>query len=191
MRWHGAGKVEKFLAKLATIVREEDPEGMSVHDNIAYGKKQAGREEVIAAAKLANAHDFIEGLPSGYDTILGEKGANLSGGQRQRLAIARALLKDAPILILDEPTSALDAETEALIMEGLERLMKNRTTFVIAHRLSMMRRADTILVIKNQRIHEMGSFDTLMAQNGEFARLHAIQMGKARPEPQHPAPLVA
>ena len=183
--------VKSLRDNIAIVLQETQLFPMSVHDNIAYGKKQAGREEVIAAAKLANAHEFIEGLPSGYDTILGEKGANLSGGQRQRLAIARALLKDAPILILDEPTSALDAETEALIMEGLERLMKNRTTFVIAHRLSMMRRADTILVIKNQRIHEMGSFDALMAQNGEFARLHAIQMGKGRPEPQHPAPLVA
>ena len=150
-----------------------------------------GREEVIQAATLANAHDFIVGLPDGYDTVLGEKGANLSGGQRQRISIARALLKDAPLLILDEPTSALDAETEALIMEGLERLMQNRTTFVIAHRLSMMRRADMILVIKNQRIHEMGSYDELMAQNGEFARLHAIQMGKGKPEKQPSSPLVA
>jgi ATP-binding cassette subfamily B protein/subfamily B ATP-binding cassette protein MsbA len=183
--------VKSLRDNIAIVLQETQLFPMSVHDNIAYGKKQAGREDVIAAARLANAHAFIEELPNGYDTILGEKGANLSGGQRQRLAIARALLKDAPILILDEPTSALDAETEALIMEGLERLMKNRTTFVIAHRLSMMRRADTILVIKNQRIHEMGSFDVLMAQNGEFARLHAIQMGKGRPEPQHPAPLVA
>lgn len=183
--------VKSLRGNIAIVLQETQLFPMSVHDNIAYGKKQAGREDVVAAAKLANAHDFIENLPEGYDTILGEKGANLSGGQRQRLAIARALLKDAPILILDEPTSALDAETEALIMEGLERLMKNRTTFVIAHRLSMMRRADTILVIKNQRIHEMGSYDELMAKNGEFARLHAIQMGKGRPESQEPTPQVA
>ena len=176
---------------IAIVLQETQLFPMSVHDNIAYGKKQASREEVVAAATLANAHDFITALPKGYDTVLGEKGANLSGGQRQRLAIARALLKDAPLLILDEPTSALDAETEALIMEGLERLMTNRTTFVIAHRLSMMRRADIILVIKNQRIHEMGSYDELMARNGEFARLHAIQMGKGRPEPVAPTPLVA
>ncbi|MFP5257910.1 MAG: ABC transporter ATP-binding protein, partial [Acidobacteriota bacterium] len=176
---------------IAIVLQDTQLFPMSVHDNIAYGKRQASREEVIQAATLANAHDFIVSLPEGYDTILGEKGANLSGGQRQRLSIARALLKDAPLLILDEPTSALDAETEALIMEGLERLMQNRTTFVIAHRLSMMRRADMILVIKNQRIHEMGSYDDLMARNGEFARLHAIQMGKGKPQKQSPAPLVA
>jgi ATP-binding cassette, subfamily B, bacterial len=183
----------KSLRKnIAIVLQETQLFPMSVHDNIAYGRKQASREEVIKAATLANAHDFIVGLPDGYDTILGEKGANLSGGQRQRLAIARALLKDAPLLILDEPTSALDAETEALIMEGLERLMQNRTTFVIAHRLSMMRRADMILLIKNQRIHEMGTYDDLMAKNGEFARLHAIQMGKGRPiEPLESKPLVA
>ncbi len=151
---------------------------MSVHENIAYGKRKATRDEVVQAAKLANAHDFIMSLPEGYDTQLGERGSTLSGGQRQRLAIARALLKDAPVLILDEPTSALDAETESLIMQGLERLMVNRTTFIIAHRLSMMRRADLILVIKDKRIHEMGTFDALMEKNGEFARLHGIQMGK-------------
>lgn len=183
--------LKSLRAHIAIVLQETQLFPMSVHDNIAYGRKQASREEVVAAAKLANAHAFITELPEGYDTILGEKGANLSGGQRQRLAIARALLKDAPLLILDEPTSALDAETEALIMEGLERLMTNRTTFVIAHRLSMMRRADMILVIKNQRIHEMGTFDQLMAQNGEFARLHAIQMGKAHPAPLEPVPLVS
>jgi len=183
--------LKSLRAHIAIVLQETQLFPMSVHDNIAYGRKQASREEVIAAAKLANAHAFITELPKGYDTILGEKGANLSGGQRQRLAIARALLKDAPLLILDEPTSALDAETEALIMEGLERLMTNRTTFVIAHRLSMMRRADMILVIKHQRIHEMGTFDQLMAKNGEFARLHAIQMGKAHPTPLEPVPLVS
>ncbi|MEA4856028.1 ABC transporter ATP-binding protein [Solidesulfovibrio sp.] len=183
--------LKSLRRRIAIVLQETQLFPMSVHDNIAYGRRQATREEVERVANLANAHEFIMGLPEGYDTILGEKGANLSGGQRQRLAIARALLKDSPLLILDEPTSALDAETEALIMEGLERLMENRTTFVIAHRLSMMRRADMILVIKNQRIHEMGSYDELMAKNGEFARLHAIQMGKGRPEKLPPHPLCA
>jgi ATP-binding cassette subfamily B protein/subfamily B ATP-binding cassette protein MsbA len=148
---------------------------MSVHDNIAYGRKTASRGEVERAARLANAHEFIEAMPEGYDTKLDERGSNLSGGQRQRLAIARALLKDSPLLILDEPTSALDAGTEALIMEGLDRLMQNRTTFVIAHRLSMMRRADLILVIKDKKVWEMGTFQELLDLGGEFARLHALQ----------------
>ncbi|QLA16778.1 ABC transporter ATP-binding protein [Desulfolutivibrio sulfoxidireducens] len=162
---------------IAIVLQETQLFPMSVHENIAYGKRKATRDEVVQAARLANAHDFIMSLPEGYDTQLGERGSTLSGGQRQRLAIARALLKDAPLLILDEPTSALDAETESLIMQGLERLMANRTTFIIAHRLSMMRRADLILVIKDKRIHEMGTFDALMEKNGEFARLHSIQMG--------------
>lgn len=169
--------LKSLREKIAIVLQETQLFPMSVHENIAYGKRKASREEVVRAATLANAHDFITALPEGYDTQLGERGANLSGGQRQRLAIARALLKDAPLLILDEPTSALDAETEALIMQGLERLMVNRTTFIIAHRLSMMRRADLILVIKDKHIVEMGTFDELMQAGGEFARLHGIQMG--------------
>jgi len=169
--------IKSLREKIAIVLQETQLFPMSVHENIAYGKRKATREDVVRAATLANAHDFITSLPEGYDTQLGERGANLSGGQRQRLAIARALLKDAPLLILDEPTSALDAETEALIMQGLERLMVNRTTFIIAHRLSMMRRADLILVIKDKHIAEMGSFEQLMQKGGEFARLHGIQMG--------------
>lgn len=169
--------IRSLREKIAIVLQETQLFPMSVHENIAYGKRKATREDVVRAATLANAHDFISALPEGYDTQLGERGANLSGGQRQRLAIARALLKDAPLLILDEPTSALDAETEALIMQGLERLMVNRTTFIIAHRLSMMRRADLILVIKDKRIREIGTFEQLMQKNGEFARLHGIQMG--------------
>ncbi|MDQ7831329.1 MAG: ABC transporter ATP-binding protein [Desulfovibrionaceae bacterium] len=169
--------LKSLREKIAIVLQETQLFPMSVHENIAYGKRKASREEVVRAATLANAHDFITALPEGYDTQLGERGANLSGGQRQRLAIARALLKDAPLLILDEPTSALDAETEALIMQGLERLMTNRTTFIIAHRLSMMRRADLILVIKDKHIQEMGTFEELMQAGGEFARLHGIQMG--------------
>ena len=115
----------------------------AIADNIAYGRPDASRPEIEAAARAANAHEFIARLPDGYDTVVGERGATLSGGERQRLSIARALLKDAPILILDEPTSALDAETEALLLEALERLMQGRTTLIIAHRLSHDRQAPT------------------------------------------------
>ncbi|GFK94900.1 putative ABC transporter ATP-binding protein [Fundidesulfovibrio magnetotacticus] len=161
--------------QVAIVLQDTHLFPMSVHDNIAYGKRTATREEVVAAATLANAHEFIEAMPQGYDSLLDERGSNLSGGQRQRLSIARALLKDAPLLILDEPTSALDAGTEAQIMEGLDRLMENRTTFVIAHRMSMMRRADLILVIKDKTVSEMGTFQELLDKGGEFARLHALQ----------------
>ncbi len=163
--------------RISIVLQETQLFPMSIHDNIAYGRKQATREEVVNAAKLAGAHEFINALPQGYDSMLGECGANLSGGQRQRLSIARALLKDAPLLIFDEPTSALDAETEELIMTGLDRLMTGRTTFIIAHRLSMLRRADLILYIKDGRIFEMGSYEELMRAGGEFARLSAMQTG--------------
>lgn len=167
--------LKSLRQQVAIVLQDTHLFPMSVHENIAYGKRTATREEVVQAATLANAHEFIEAMPEGYDTKLDERGSNLSGGQRQRLAIARALLKDAPLLILDEPTSALDAGTEALIMEGLERLMENRTTFVIAHRHSMMRRADLILVVKDKKIWEMGTFQELLDKGGEFARLHALQ----------------
>lgn len=162
---------------IAIVLQETQLFPMSIHDNISYGRKQATREEVVAAATLAGAHGFISALPEGYDSQLGQCGGNLSGGQRQRLAIARALLKDAPLLIFDEPTSALDAETEELIMTGLDRLMNGRTTFIIAHRLSMLRRADLILYIKDGGISEMGTFEELMRLGGEFARLSAMQTG--------------
>ncbi|MGH7963071.1 MAG: ABC transporter ATP-binding protein, partial [Candidatus Binatia bacterium] len=119
---------------------------ITLRENIAYGRPEASAEEVEKAARLARIHDTIARLPQGYDTVVGEQGATLSEGERQRLTIARAILRDAPILILDEPTSSVDAETEALIMEGLERLMTGRTTFIIAHRLSTVRRADMIVV---------------------------------------------
>jgi ABC-type multidrug transport system fused ATPase/permease subunit len=143
----------------------------SVHDNIAYGEPY-GRDEVMEAAKKAQAHDFIMGLPSGYDTLLSEAGSSLSGGQRQRIAIARALLHDPPILILDEATSALDTESERAVQEALEALMLNRTTLVIAHRLSTIQGATSICVLKQGRVTEMGRHEELLELHGEYARLH-------------------
>ena len=144
---------------------------VSVADNIAYGNPTADREEIEAAARAANAHEFITDLPDGYDTFLGERGSSISGGERQRLSIARAILKDAPVLVLDEPTSALDVETEHLIMDALRHLMARRTTIVIAHRLSTVRAADRILVIDAGRVVESGSHKQLFNAHGPYRRL--------------------
>jgi subfamily B ATP-binding cassette protein MsbA len=147
----------------------------SVRANIAYGSIEKNLDQVIAAAKLANAHDFISRLPEGYDTVIGELGIRLSGGERQRLAIARALLKNAPILILDEATSSLDSEAERLVQQALEHLIENRTTLVIAHRLSTVRRADRIAVVVHGAIVEEGTHDELLARGSEYRKLHDLQ----------------
>jgi ATP-binding cassette, subfamily B, bacterial len=153
----------------------------SIAENIAFGRPGARRDEIVAAARLARIHDRIGALPEGYDTVIGEQGATLSEGEKQRLTIARAILRDSPILILDEPTSSLDAETEALIMDGLGRLTAARTTFIIAHRLSTVRAADLIVVIRDGRIAEQGTFAELMARGGEFARLYRLADPDAAP----------
>jgi len=152
----------------------------SIANNIAYGSPNASREAVEAAARAANAHEFVATLPQGYDTMIGERGQRLSGGQRQRLAIARALLKNAPILVLDEATSALDAESELLVQDALANLMLNRTSFVIAHRLSTIRRADAIIVLERGNVDEIGRHDELLARDGTYATLYQLQLLEGR-----------
>jgi ATP-binding cassette, subfamily B, bacterial len=171
--------LRSLRAQVSLVLQEPFLFPLSVAENIAYGRPGATRAEVEAAAVAANAHAFIERLPQGYETVIGERGATLSGGERQRVAIARALLKDAPVLILDEPTSALDAATEALVIEALERLMAGRTTLIIAHRFSTIRKADRVVVLEGGRVVEQGSYSELMAMRaGVFRRLHVL----------HPAP---
>jgi subfamily B ATP-binding cassette protein MsbA len=147
----------------------------SIEDNIKYGRPSAGREEILAASRAANAHEFIIKMPDGYSTMLGERGARLSGGQRQRVAIARAILRNPRILIFDEATSALDSASELLIQEAMARLMRDRTTFVIAHRLSTIQRADLIMVMDGGRVVELGRHDELIVRGGLYSRLHALQ----------------
>jgi ATP-binding cassette subfamily B protein/subfamily B ATP-binding cassette protein MsbA len=149
----------------------------TLRENVAYGRPDATAEQIAEAVRLAQLDDFLARLPEGLDTVVGESGATLSGGEQLSITIARAILRDAPLLILDEPTAALDADTEARVMRGLERLMEGRTTFVIAHRLSTVRRADVILVLENGRVVEQGDFRTLVARGGLFARLHRTQFG--------------
>ncbi len=150
----------------------------TIRNNIAYGNPGYSNEEIIRAAKIANAHEFIVKLPEGYDTLIGERGTRLSGGQRQRIAIARAILKNPPILVLDEATSSLDTESEKLVQEAIENLMKNRTTITIAHRLSTIQKADLILVMDEGKIVEHGKHEDLLTKNGLYKKLHTLQFGE-------------
>jgi ABC-type multidrug transport system fused ATPase/permease subunit len=147
----------------------------TIRDNIAYGRPEATNDDIIAAAKVANADEFISRMPLGYGTVVGERGDTLSGGQRQRIAIARAVIRNSPILVLDEPTAALDTESEHLVIEALRRLMKGRTVVMIAHRLNTLVGADKIIVLKNGVVVEEGSHQSLIARGGVFANLHRAQ----------------
>ena len=179
MRIDGRDVREYTLASLrgqiALVLQETVLFYGTVHDNIAYGRPEASVEEVVAAAMAAHAHEFIERLPDGYDTLIGERGATLSGGERQRLALARAMVRDAPIVVLDEPTTGLDASAEALVLDGMGRLMRGRTVLVIAHRLSTISRADLILVVEHGRIVERGTHDSLLAAGGRYRELFELQ----------------
>jgi subfamily B ATP-binding cassette protein MsbA len=166
--------------QIAIVTQEPILFNDTVRANIAYGNSAALSDNIAAAAEAAYAADFIRQLPDGYDTIIGESGGRLSGGQKQRICIARAILKDAPILILDEATSSLDTESEALVQKALENLMAGRTTFVIAHRLSTIGHADRILVIVDGRIVEEGEHDGLLARKGEYYKLYQMQFSDSR-----------
>jgi ATP-binding cassette subfamily B protein len=152
-----------------------------IWQNIAYGKPEAQRSEIIEAAKLANAHEFIDKMPEGYDTMVGERGVSLSGGQRQRIAIARAIIRNTPILLLDEPTSGLDAESEQVVFEALGRLMAGKTCVVIAHHLATIQRADVIFVVKDFQIAEHGTHAELLAKGGLYSELYGIQTATVEP----------
>jgi ABC-type multidrug transport system fused ATPase/permease subunit len=169
--------LESLRSQVSLVLQNTMLFHASIAENIAYGRPGATEGEIVAAAKAANAHGFIMELPEGYETVLGERGDTLSGGQRQRIAIARALVRDAPILILDEPTTGLDAKSEEQVLDALEALMKGRTTLLIAHKLSAVRRADQILVIEQGKVVEQGGHQALLDKNGRYAELYRIQMG--------------
>ena len=175
-------KLQGLRSKIGFVLQDTVLFRGTVRDNIAYGRPDASEDEIVAAAKLANADEFIARMPKGYDSLVGERGLTLSGGQRQRIGIARAIIRNAPILILDEPTAALDTESEKLVIDALERLMKGRTVITIAHRLSTIRDSHKIIVLKDGVVAEEGTHDELVAHGGFYAELYHVQIG---PAPAH------
>jgi ATP-binding cassette subfamily B protein len=173
---------QSLRRQVGTVMQDVHLFNDTILSNIGYGTPGATRDQAEAAARAANAHEFIAKLPQGYDTVVGERGAGLSGGQKQRIAIARALLKDPPILVLDEATSALDNESEALVQAALDRLTRGRTTLVVAHRLSTVMDADRIVVLRGGRVDAIGTHQELLAQGGYYARLFARHSRSGAPE---------
>jgi len=171
-------KLRCLRNQLSVVLQEPLLFSGSIGDNIRYGRLDATMDDIVAAARAANAHDFIEALPEGYETELGERGAQLSGGERQRICVARAFIRNAPILILDEPTSSIDSKTELVILDALDRLMEGRTSFMIAHRLSTVRKADKILVIHHGRLVEQGTHEELLLAGGVYYGLYEAQNGE-------------
>src|SRR5262245_10222373 len=166
--------------QISIVLQEPLLFSATIADNIRYGRLDATMDDLVEATKAANAHEFVMALPQQYDTLLGERGAQLSGGERQRIAVARAFLKNAPILILDEPTSSIDSKTEAVILDALERLMIGRTTFLVAHRLSTLRNVDIILVLNHGQVIERGTHDELLELDGLYRQLHEVQTGRKK-----------
>jgi subfamily B ATP-binding cassette protein MsbA len=168
-------KLDALRVQVGFVLQETVLFRGTIRENIAYGRPGATEEEIVAAAKVANADEFISRMPHGYDTVVGERGDTLSGGQRQRIGIARAVIRNSPIMILDEPTAALDTESEHLVIDALRELMKGRTVIMIAHRLSTISEADKIIVLKDGVVAEEGSHTALLALGGVYAELHRIQ----------------
>ena len=178
-------KLDALRTQVGFVLQETVLFRGTIRENIAYGRPGATDDEIVDAAKVANADEFIGRMPHGYDTVVGERGDTLSGGQRQRIGIARAVIRNSPIMILDEPTAALDTESERLVIEGLRQLMKGRTVIMIAHRLSTISEADKIVVLKDGVVAEEGSHGDLLALNGVYAELHRIQYETTGASPAH------
>jgi ATP-binding cassette subfamily B protein len=173
-------RIKSLRRQISVVLQESMLFHGPIWQNIAYGKPNASRSEILRAAELANAHEFIDKMPQDYNTIVGERGVTLSGGQRQRIAIARAIIRDTPILILDEPGTGLDAESEKLVFEALDRMMKDKTVIVIAHRFSTIQGADVIFVLKDGQIVQSGKHEELLESGGLYAELYGLQCAVPR-----------